>query len=511
MALTSVVAFFCWEQNLIQAEKRHLITTLSVITDRGESDDDNQPLLSPTVLHRLQKQLDASCLLLSFPDLTISVPEKCEETHPQSPSLQKHLRQMAPLKTAGSITINSGPALPFFRHQQIITTIPVYHQGIQGRLAVITSLQAVTEQMQRGKRIVFVYILVNVIVLTTIGLFRLVRIVLHPIERLVTLTNEYQDIYQQQGIGSLLSDQGCSEFSQLSLAMQQMVQRINEDRLTLQETVGSLKKANQQLQTAQQQMVLTEKMAAIGRLAAGLAHEIGNPIGIIQGYVELLRQSGLSPEDQQQFASRSLQELERINRLLYQLLNFSRASDDNVGSTDIHPLIVELVEMLQAQKNLADLRFSMTLAARNHLVNVKSERLHQVFLNCLLNAVDAVQERYGRANCTRPADQGNCGAIHIATATITSDQGEALIQITIADNGVGIKDADRGNLFDPFFTTKDPGKGTGLGLSVSHALIEGMGGQIRIVGQEGQGATVYIFLPLQKEENMSQPTGIITP
>ena len=265
-----------------------------------------------------------------------------------------------------------------------------------------------------------------------------------------------------------------------------MLHRIDDDRQKLRDTVDSLEKANQQLHATQQKMVQTEKMAATGRLAAGLAHEIGNPLGIVQGYIELLGQSGLTKEEQKQFSSRSLQELGRINRLIHQLLNFSSIRTDDSGNTEIHPLLHELIDMLQAQKELAGLEFKLHLDAECDRVTANSESLHQVFLNCLLNAIDAIKE----------CDDTHKGKICLTTVNTTSDEGRQFMQITIQDNGIGIKDTDRDSLFDPFFTTKEPGKGTGLGLSVSYALVEGVSGHMQIKGKEDQGATVYILLPL---------------
>jgi len=326
--------------------------------------------------------------------------------------------------------------------------------------------------------------LVNVLILTTIGLFRFIQVVVRPIDNLVTLT----DTYQNAANNPFLSGQEGNEFGQLSIALNRMLQRIDDDRQKLRETVLSLETANQQLRTTQHKMVHTEKMAAIGRLAAGLAHEIGNPIGIVQGYVELLGQSDLSPEEQQQFSSRSIQELERINRLIHQLLDFSRIRAENSASTDIHPLLHELVAMLQAQKKLADLEFHLHLDAEYDRVTMAAESLHQVFLNCLLNAVDAIKEGAGLQQ----------GRICLSTVNITSDNGRPSLRITIEDNGIGIKDTDKDSLFDPFFTTKEPGQGTGLGLSVSYALIEGAHGQMQLQGKEGQGATIFIVLPLSE-------------
>lgn len=479
MFLTSMVVTIFWQRSLIRAEMEKAISALSTAAYLAKERPDDKDIFSPKILTRLQQDLGASCILLSINTLVTRIPEKCDAA---DSALQENLQQVVRTGVESSKIIDTGPNLPFLGRKLLVTAIPFQQHGMQGGIGAVSSLQSVDDLVNQGRRIASLYIFVNVLVLTTIGLFRLIHVVVRPIEHLVTLT----DTYQSTENSPFFSDTEGNEFGQLSIALNKMLHRIDDDRQKLRDSVDSLEKANQQLHATQQKMVQTEKMAAIGRLAAGLAHEIGNPIGIVQGYVELLGQSGLTKEEQKQFSSRSLQELGRIDRLIHQLLNFSSTRTDDSGSTEIHPLLHELVDMLQAQKELAGVEFQLHLDAGHDRVTANSESLHQVFLNCLLNAIDAIKE----------GDESRKGRICLTTVNTTSDEGRRFIQVTIQDNGVGIKDTDRDSLFDPFFTTKEPGKGTGLGLSVSYALVEGMGGHMQIKGKEDQGATVYIHLPL---------------
>ncbi|KAF0188880.1 MAG: signal transduction histidine kinase regulating C4-dicarboxylate transport [Desulfobulbaceae bacterium] len=485
MVLINLVVTIFWQRSLMGAEMEKARSVLSIVADMSEKSPSFEETFSPQALEHLRQSLDASCIMFATAaGVAASSPGKCV---PQDIILQEKLRQVISTGTETTSTIGTGPDIPLFSRLRIVLAIPIQLNGTQqGAIGAVISLQSVYEQVGQGRYIAYIYILVNVIILTTIGLFRLVQVVVRPIENLVTLTNTYQN---DENI-PFLSDQESNEFGQLSIALHRMLHRIDNDRRKLQETVHSLEGANQQLRTTQQQMVQTEKMAAIGRLAAGLAHEIGNPIGIIQGYVEMLGQPELSTEEQEQFSRRSLQELERINHLIHQLLNFSRTRANNAGNTLIHPLLQELVTMLQAQKKSATIDFQLHLDAEHDLVTAGSEGLHQVFLNCLLNAIDAINDAIQKF--------GNLhqGKIHLTTSNTTNIEGKPFIEISLKDNGIGIKEEDIGSLFDPFFTTKEPGKGTGLGLAVSYALVEGVGGQMRIKGQEGQGATVFILLPL---------------
>jgi two-component system, NtrC family, sensor kinase len=485
MVLINLVVTIFWQRSLMGAEMERARSALSIVAGLSEKMLPADLPFSRQNLDQLRRPLDAACVgVATAAGVTASSPEGCG---PHDGILEEKLRQVIRSGAASTSTFDTGAGIPFFSRLNLVVAVPVTLEGTrQGALGAVISFQSVYEETGQGRYIASLYILVNVIILTTIGLFRLVQLVVRPIEHLVTLTNTYQNDEDFP----YLSDEHNNEFGQLAIALNRMLHRIDDDRRKLKETVLSLEKANQQMRATQQQMVQTEKMAAIGRLAAGLAHEIGNPIGIIQGYVEMLGQGELAADEQQQFSKRSLQELERINRLIHQLLNFSRTRANDSGSTPIHPLIRELTTMLQAQKKSAEIDFQLHLDADQDLVAAGSEGLHQVLLNCLLNAIDAIAEVM-----QRPGDQIR-GLIRLTTATITSDQGAPCLEIRLEDNGIGIREKDKNSLFDPFFTTKEPGKGTGLGLSVSYALVEGMGGRMGIQGRENEGATVRILLPL---------------
>ena len=297
-------------------EREKAISILSTVANIVQEMPDPKEIFSQDVLARLQNDLSASCVMLSTNNIFTRIPEKCG---PEDSALQEKVKQVTDAGVSSTQIIDAIPHIPFFSRKYLVTAVPLRQNGVQGSIGAVISLQSVYDQVSQGRNIAYIYLLVNTIILTTIGLFRFIHVVVRPIEHLVTLT----DAYQNDKDSPFLPDQEGNEFGQLSISLNRMLHRIDDDRQKLRETVDSLENANQQLRATQQKMVQTEKMAAIGRLAAGLAHEIGNPIGIVQGYLELLGQSGLSKDEQQQFSSRSMQELERINRLIHQLLNFA--------------------------------------------------------------------------------------------------------------------------------------------------------------------------------------------
>jgi len=200
---------------------------------------------------------------------------------------------------------------------------------------VVIELDSIYNSILANHRAIFVYWLVNVLLLTVIGFFRLIAITIRPIERMARMTTSYHNPDAMFFSG----EEKRNEVGQLSMALNGMLYRIESDREKLVRTIASLEKANAELVKTQQEMIRTEKIASVGRLSAGLAHEIGNPIGIVQGYVELLGQSDLNESDRQQFAERALSELDRINTLIRQLLNYAGSSTSEMSIVNVDQLL----------------------------------------------------------------------------------------------------------------------------------------------------------------------------
>ena len=250
---------------------------------------------------------------------------------------------------------------------------------------VKVSLKSIYQAIKQDLKIVLVYLFVNVIILFVIGWYRFASLVIKPVERMVAVSESY-DI--ADGI-SFSDDSSSSEFSQLSMALNSMLIRIEMDREELRRAVLSLEKANKELVDTQKEMILTEKLASVGRLAAGLAHEIGNPLGIVQGYVELLEQSDISEEEKKVYVGRASKELDRINSLIRQLLDFARTSKEKWEETRIIPIFIELKEMLLVHKKNVEVEIKTLV--ENDMIKCDRDGLRQVFLNCLLNALDAIE------------------------------------------------------------------------------------------------------------------------
>jgi signal transduction histidine kinase len=318
-----------------------------------------------------------------------------------------------------------------------------------------------------------------------VGLARVAKMVIRPIERLAQLSETYTE---DEGLNFMAIKED-NEFRRLATSLNHMIQRIKTDKDKLKTTVLSLKTANRQLRDTQQEMVRTEKLAAVGRLAAGLAHEIGNPLGIIQGYIDLIGQSDVPDVEKKDYLDRAEKELVRIDRLIRKMLDFSRPGQQAPDDISIHHLLGESIEMFNIQSTKEMVDIVEQFDAKKDTVFADPDQLSQVFLNCLINSVDAVSA----SSCEKRLVTIITEVEHFDGA----DRSGPWVRIRICDNGPGIRKADLPKVFEPFFTTKEPGKGTGLGLFVSHTIIESFGGRMRIGTTGETGTEVVIELPIK--------------
>lgn len=390
------------------------------------------------------------------------------------------------LRSGQSTTQKIGRGAGWFlmQHRSIILTYPVKAKGkVIAAGGIESSLTGIYQDFQRIQKIALVFVVINSFFFALIGNRQLSRIYFRPLKRLAKRAETYQDD------GSLLFSvrKEDNEFSVLSSSLNKMLNRITEDKRVLKETIESLQNANRELKKAQNNVIRAEKLATVGRLTSGIAHEIGNPIGIVLGYLDLLKQTDLKPEERGDFITRSEKEITRINHIIRQLLDMSRTTADEAKSISIHQLLQELMVVFSYQPAANNINFESQFVASEDSVFADPDRLRQVFLNILLNAVDAIN-----------SDTSSQPLIKLITECHAGDADENSIVISIQDNGPGIQASHLSHVFDPFFTTKQPGKGTGLGLSVSFMIIEKLGGHISVTSSKDNGTVFQVKLPLAK-------------
>ncbi len=373
------------------------------------------------------------------------------------------------------------------QRQYMILASPLFlKQEKAGGAGVILGLEGIYILLRRAQQVLFVYMFINTLVLTMIGVSRLSKITVKPLHKLLKRAEEFQedsDIF-------LVSEKENNEFSQLSKALNRMVKRISEDKAALRSSVLSLEKANRDLKQAQAEMIRAEKLASVGRLSAGIAHEIGNPIAIVTGYLDLIRREDITLEERADFISRAEKEISRISSIIRQLLDFSRSpysgTEGGAKVVSVHEIIRDMADMLSFQPLTANIAIELSLSAEKDTVLADSNQLRQVFLNLAINATDAL----------RSVGDTRDGKLVIKSEIESDNNVSSMLKLEFTDNGPGIPAAHLSDIFDPFYTTKDPGKGTGLGLSVCFTIIESLGGSISAFSEEGKGTSMIIRLPV---------------
>ena len=240
-----------------------------------------------------------------------------------------------------------------------------------------------------------------------------------------------------------------------------------------------------------QRMERSNRLAAIGTLASGMAHEINNPLTAVSAFLQMIpnkrRESPRDEEYWDEFYKKVCEEMDRIHNLISRMLRYSRFSaheEYSFQETDLNELLGGMVTLLKHEagkkENTLKKEFDPTLPKGK----MDSERMKQVFMNLLLNAIQATEK----------------GSIALRTALVRDPDGGSMLEIAVSDTGVGISDKDLSHLFDPFFTTKYH-EGSGLGLLTCHQIVEAHRGYIDVKSQPGLGATFTVKIPLDPAEH----------
>ncbi len=245
-----------------------------------------------------------------------------------------------------------------------------------------------------------------------------------------------------------------------------------------------VKKKTEEIRRGQEQMIHTEKLASLGRMAAGVAHELNSPLTGIVTFAHLMLQR-IPPENKMDREDLEviIEQAERCSKIIKGLLGFSRALPAEKSDIRINDTIRHVIDMVKNQAKFHNIKIITDLSPDLPPIKGDASQLQQVYMNMLINAADAMNDR---------------GEIRIATRLVKED-GNDFIEIEFTDNGPGIPEEYMSRLFEPFFTTKPVGKGTGLGLSVSHGIVRKHGGHIIVKSKVGQGTTFLIRLPVRPE------------
>ena len=344
-------------------------------------------------------------------------------------------------------------------------------QGSQtyGLLQIRFNLQELRGRVLGAQKLILFYVVVYGLILAAFGVYLLNRNVVRPVRQLHLATTTVAG----GTLAPVKVPSGPGEIHELADSFNQMIKALSASRAETEEHIASLEDTNQALAQARDDLVRSEKLATVGHLAAGMAHEIGNPLGAVVGYLNIL-QADLTGEAQD-LVVRSLAETFRIDKLIRELLQYSAPLAHQLESFDPIESLRETLEMLRHQGQLESIQIADRCADTSCRVNMDRGRLAQVWINLLLNAQDAMQ-----------------GGGQI----VLSSEGDGrVVTVSVQDDGPGVAPDVAARMFEPFFTTKAPGSGYGLGLAVCQRIIDENGGSLKLNQSSEKGACFTVTLP----------------
>jgi len=279
------------------------------------------------------------------------------------------------------------------------------------------------------------------------------------------------------------------EFGRLARSTNTMMAALKVSRQELEDWVRTLgervKERTEELRLAEAEVARSEKLAAIGQLAAGIAHELNNPLTGVLTFTSLMRQKMPAGSQDAEDLDLVIRETRRCASIIRRLLDFAREKPPEKSEVDINELALDTIRFVERSAALQQVEITTELDPGLPRLNVDADLVKQVLMNILVNAQQAIEERGRITVRTR---------LH-AERRFAGAQPQPAVEIAITDTGCGIAKANLQRIFDPFFTSKEVGKGTGLGLSVSYGIVKAHGGEIEVESTVGVGSTFRVFLP----------------
>jgi signal transduction histidine kinase len=364
-----------------------------------------------------------------------------------------------------STSLAGGPPVINYRKapqggdEELLAYAPIEVGGrVTGAVRVVIAASEPTKSvLRRSGLLLLLLAFADALLVLGLGLFVLKQLVVKPLGQLRRATA----LMTAGDWEPRIAEEGPKEFAALASAFNQMTVSLSVQR---------------------EQIIRSEKLASVGQLAAGVAHEIGNPLAAILGYVDIMRsdlagKGDLPVADRQDALDRVKAETQRIHRIIRELLEFSRPSREDPVPTDPLRVVQSARALCAPQGRFREVRVVTTPASEAWpQVMVAPSRLVQVFVNLMLNAADAM------------AGKG--------TLVVACQAERRRVILTVTDEGPGVPKENRRKVFDPFFTTKPVGQGTGLGLPVCRSIVESFGGTLELApSADGEGAKFAITLP----------------
>jgi two-component system NtrC family sensor kinase len=332
----------------------------------------------------------------------------------------------------------------------------------------------------KGVMLTFTLLASLCVLLLLIMLYFSTTRIIKPLQRMVAATHQIAD----GDLNHKVEIQSQDEIGELASAFNQMTEKLKAANKELVDWATTLEKKveerTKELVEMQARLVQSEKLASLGKLAAGIAHEINNPLGGVLIYTHLLLEDADKGSAQSENLKKIVKETTRCKDIVKGLLEFSRPKEPEMVLTDIHDALNRALAIFEPQALFQNIKVQKEFSEVPRIV-ADSSQLQQVFINIISNAAEAM------------AGSG------ILTIRTSLDKQTDRIQIEFTDTGHGIKPEDMSRLFEPFFTTKEVGKGTGLGLAISYGLVQKHQGSIEVRSEIGKGSVFTVILPVKRD------------
>jgi len=339
------------------------------------------------------------------------------------------------------------------------------------------------EDFQREKAQIYKQMLISgvisVIILSLLLSLLLTRFVNRPIRKLLAATKTAA----HGNLDQTVSIRSHDELGELSGSFNNMISELKRSRDAIEEWTQTLEhrvqERTQELQQVQDQLIRAGKMAALGELAAGVAHEINNPLTGVLTFSSLMLKKVDENNPWKKDLENIVQQTTRCRNIVRGLLDFARQRKPDKKEWDIHTLIDRTVTLVENQARFQNIKIVKEFKTDIGMLFVDGDQIQQVFMNIIINAADAMA--------------GDGG-----TLTIKTNMKDGMAEVSFTDSGCGMPKEHLSKLFAPFFTTKETGKGTGLGLAISYGIIQSHNGEIDVESEVGKGSTFRIRLPIEK-------------
>jgi two-component system, NtrC family, sensor kinase len=383
-----------------------------------------------------------------------------------------------------------------------------------GLALALSTATAVRSAGERALPMLAVMLAADVVIFVFLGRYLVDRHVVNPIHATVEAAEAIVDGDYTRRV----PPGETREIEALSVALNRMTDQLLENQSRLAENVRSLDETNRALLRTQRELVQAEKLASIGRLAAGVAHEIGNPLGSLMGYATLLGRRGADPE----LVEGVDRESRRIDRVVRRLLDYARSAPVEREPVSVNESLNRVAQLFQSQGKLQQVLVQMELTERPTPILADPHLLDQVFVNLMDNACAAMPgggrlciatavEEYAPDRplpMRRSDDPPGVNYAHLRRSRGMSvrdaariDPGTHVVRVTLADTGAGIAAEHLDEVFDPFFTTRAPGEGTGLGLAIVASTVAEFGGRVHASSRGGGGGAMFtLHFPLLMED-----------